>query len=353
MRAFAPQPAVSVPPTLSAIAYVGGGVVGAVGSRCAGVPEVCRGVVLRTTDGGAQWRLAAATAGPLTHVAALGPTFLWAWGPDDAFASEDGSAHWPALALPAVPHGRPAVVFVSLASAEDGWLATGGLAGGGCAATGCATTLYGTSDGGRRWTPLSSTGLLGLGVTGAPASLPWGEYMAGDDEGSGRGCLLIDGARGAVVVTRDDDRHWSTTVTLNTGGAPVKAAGAGGLGRAWAATRICGPTTCGEGSALYFSNDGGQAWTAAGRGRRWRRWAVGWGADSAVDGADGHIHAPLTPVAPGRVRAAPSPSGRRGARPCTHATRGSPHAPSWRSAPAGTAEASPPLAWSQPPYAGP
>ncbi len=252
--ALRPLPATRLPVTLSDVAFATPQQGLAVGSRCAGLPAGCRGVVLVTADGGATWHPAPELPTALTAVRFLGPGFAWAWGPSAAYISTDGGSRWRPLALPSrggapVTRGEP-IQFVSFSTARQGWLAVGGV---NCATQGCPLALYETRDGGTGWRLAADNTLPGAPGS-ARTALGWAEFTGGGYLGGGHGWLLSQTPAGAVWTTVDGGARWTAALGLQTGGATVAASLTPG-GSGWAAGRVGSNR-----SSLFATVDGGRIW---------------------------------------------------------------------------------------------
>ena len=226
----------------------------AVGSRCAGVPPQCTGVVLATADGGASWSPLPAPPSGLDGVQFLDPRDGWTWGGGGAFATTDGGRAWSALPVP-----PRTVSFVDFTDRDHGWL---GTLGGACGLRGCGATIYRTSDGGSTWQTVAADAGPGPAPVGALANLPWAVFRDGGASGGGSGWLFASDP-GTVYVTADGGHTWKPGLVRGAGSA-VAFAGSDG----WVATEGCTPAPCtgphaGDPADLYRSADGGQTWTWA------------------------------------------------------------------------------------------
>ena len=171
----------------------------------------CRGVVLRTTDGGQTWQ--------------------------------------DVLDLKPAVGGRPPVVQVEAVDAQTAWALTGDAL---CGSPPCATAVRRTVDGGRSWTTV---------LDGAVRAIRFAT--------AARGWAVTTAANGDITVLRtaDGGLTWQSGLRLSNA-TPVGLDAATEL-RVWfLATKngSCTASTCGD-FALYRSDDGGGDWRSLGNPR--------------------------------------------------------------------------------------
>jgi|GEM_PF-3679951 len=248
--------------TLAALAFSSARVGFAVGQVCGALGR-CAGLVLRTRDGGAHWRVRTLPTHALTGIDPLGATRIWVWGPSGLWRTTDGGARWSRSAWPSWQSGDgPQFEIVSFASSADGWLAEGGV---GCAMQGCGTYLFTSSDGGATWRPVATDVPRGPGGPHVPHNLPWADYGSAVDLGDARGLLFASDPVGTALRTGNGGRMWSQRAMFLNGYAAAFTAGGDG----WAVGETC---TSGcrridrRRYAVDATTDGGVVW------RRTRDW---------------------------------------------------------------------------------
>lgn len=261
-----PLPADRMPLRLSDVAFASEQVGVAVGTRCAGIPVACNGVVLRTVDGGARWGRVAVLPAVVQQVRFLSPAFGWAWGPSAAYATNDAGRQWHLLSMPDT--AVQPVIFVSFATPTEGWMAVGQS---GCAAPGCPITLLTTADGGALWTLAATDGATNDGLGLSPPTLPFQSYVAGAYLGGGRGWLTTAGPVAHLEVTGDGGAHWDAALRVGTGENRLLATGTGaaaGWAVGTAPADACAAATCIAGSvvsAVFATDEAGMRWDYRGQ----------------------------------------------------------------------------------------
>lgn len=249
------RPGVASRVTLSDIFFLSSTDGWAAGSRCGGTPRICRGLVLKTTDGGQTWSSESAPGPAVGQIRFLNPDFGWVIGQGVLYTTSDGGATWQQIGLPfaSTPFGMS--LSVSFATPRSGWLWVNG---GSCFTDGqCPVALYDTQNGGASWNLLVNADSP-PGPSPSAALNP-GSYVAGGDLGGGAGWLLSEAPLGGILTTRDNGAQWQDSLTLTGGaGGPVAADFApGGVG--WATEQVsCYPNSCP--TPVFRSGDQGITW---------------------------------------------------------------------------------------------
>lgn len=243
----------------SAIQFVGtqtGWMIGAKGAQC--LDDNCPSALLRTTDGGAHWTSIYTTWLRLTDVDFTSPTEGWLLGqacatnenrsdcPWHLLVTDDGGETWRDSVVSiqgyildvdhpttwdgwitastvaggaqiiathddgrtwqALPDPSPKLAWDQLLffrTPKEGWL----LATGQPAAGSQMKELYGTTDGGRTWTRLATTGVITDQQTAKPHGLPLGGY-AGPMVFSTASNGWIASPRGGLLHSTDGGKTW-------------------------------------------------------------------------------------------------------------------------------------------------
>ena len=249
----------------------------------AGFPQG-KGVIIGTADGGARWKVLGQPAGPHIFYGITCPTALYCKvagiGPSDAgtvYTTRDGGAVW--AKDPVELGGEP---FLAIACHAPQTCEAGG--------GGVGQLIYGTSDGGKTWSPQSVPDFTGVDGLACPTA---SVCVAGGYDGQ-----RASGPTAAVARTTDGGSRWTAQVfpggTANGVACPTARTCAaatgvilnrgtrGGMlrttngGASWFRQRLPASTpdllsvSCpsvsdcmavGFGSASWATTDGGRTWT--------------------------------------------------------------------------------------------